>query len=83
MSFENLPPIREIKPLDLSHFPSLFHAAVFRLWETVPAARIAAACDTTAAVVEQTALDMGLAAATRCDGLSALCRAVPYARRAF
>ncbi len=60
MSFEQLPPIREIKPLDISHFPSPFHAVVFRLWETVPAARIAAACETTAAVVEQTALDMGL-----------------------
>ena len=60
MMFKDLPPIREIKPLDISHFPSAFHAVVFRLWETVPAARIAAACETTAAVVVDTACAMGL-----------------------
>ena len=46
--------------LSLDHFPSRFHAAVFRLWETVPAARIAQALDVPLAIVVQTAEDMGL-----------------------
>ena len=31
MTFKDLLLIREIKPLDISHFPSAFHAVVFRL----------------------------------------------------
>ena len=62
MSFENLPPIQEVNPLDLSHFPNMFYAAVFRLWETVPALRIARALETDLQTVEQTAEEMGLPA---------------------
>ena len=57
---KDLPPIINAKPLDLSHFPSPFHALVFRLWESAPAAQIARAVDTTADIVEQAAKEMGL-----------------------
>lgn len=55
-----LPPIDKNQYLELPHFPSRFHAAVFRFWETVPARRIAAALKATEADVCQAAEAMGL-----------------------
>jgi len=60
MEYNLLPPVREDMVLKLEHFPSAFHAAVFRLWETVKADRIALALDTDTATVEKAASDMGL-----------------------
>jgi len=60
MAFKDLPIIKHVEPLDISHFPSRFHAAVFRLWETVPAKRLAAAFDTTEEVIQSAACAMGL-----------------------
>ncbi len=58
--FEKLPPIRSDMHMDFPHFPSRFHAAVFRLWETVPAERIAKALDLPLQAVLTAAADMGL-----------------------
>ena len=55
-----LPPVDESKYLSLHHFPSRFHAAVFRFWETVPAQRIANALNATIEQVRQAADTMGL-----------------------
>ena len=60
MTYSKLPPVRQDKILYPEYFPSRFHAAVFRLWETVSAADIARAVGTTADVVRKTAKDMGL-----------------------
>ncbi len=60
MEYKLLPPVRDDKFLKLSHFPSRFHAAVFRLWETVKVERIANALYTDTATVEKAAYDMGL-----------------------
>ncbi|MBE6705489.1 MAG: hypothetical protein E7583_09515 [Ruminococcaceae bacterium] len=60
MEYKLLPPVREDMTLKLEHFPSPFHAAVFRLWETVKADRIAFALDTDIGTVEKAAYDMGL-----------------------
>lgn len=62
MKYTKLPPVKEDKKLILNHFPSRFHAAVFRLWETVDAQRIAAAIGTDVEEVKKAALDMGLPA---------------------
>ncbi len=59
MEYTKLPPVKE-KQLALVHFPNRFYAAVFRLWETVDAGRIAQALGTNTAVVKQAAKDMGL-----------------------
>ena len=55
-----LPPVREDKVLHFDHFPTRFHAAVFRLWETVPAVRIAKGLSLPLEAVMQAADDMGL-----------------------
>ena len=55
-----LPPVTPDKYLELPYFPSRFHAAVFRLWETVPAQRIAKALDATVSDICQAADEMGL-----------------------
>ena len=60
IEYTKLPPIRKDKQLELPHFPSRFHAAVFRLWETVDAKRIALAIGTTEEVINKAAKDMGL-----------------------
>ena len=60
MEYKLLPPLREDKILKLEHFPSAFHAAVFRLWETVKVERLALALNTDTATVEKAAYDMGL-----------------------
>lgn len=62
MASAKLPPVREDKVLSLPHFPSRFHAAVFRLWETVAAERIAEALEIPTDVVLKAAEDMGLPA---------------------
>ncbi|MBE7050988.1 MAG: hypothetical protein E7395_00255 [Ruminococcaceae bacterium] len=61
MEYKKLPPVRNDKFLELEHFPSRFHAAVFRLWETVDAERIAKAIGVDIAEVKKAAEDMGLA----------------------
>ena len=60
MEFKKLLPVKHVKPLDISHFPSRFHAVVFRLWETVSSERIALALDVAEEKVIKAALDMGL-----------------------
>ena len=60
MEYTKLPPVRMDKRLELEHFPSRFHAAVFRLWETASAEKIAKATGTTVEIVKNTAEDMGL-----------------------
>lgn len=55
-----LPPVRSDMHMDLPHFPSRFHAAVFRLWGTVPAQRIAKALDLPLQAVLTAADGMGL-----------------------
>lgn len=59
-SYPKLPPIKEIAPPPLPHFPSPFHAAVFRLYETVPAARLAEGLGVSTETVEETARALGL-----------------------
>ena len=58
--YSQLLPVTPGKYLSLPHFPSRFHAAVFRLWEIVPMERIAKALDTTVSVVCEAADAMGL-----------------------
>ncbi|MBQ9099074.1 MAG: hypothetical protein IJY50_06560 [Clostridia bacterium] len=60
MTYSKLPPIDSEMTLTFPHFPSRFHAVVFRLWETVKAERIAAALKTSVDTVNQTAAAMGL-----------------------
>lgn len=62
MTYSKLPPVLANMHLDLPHFPSRFHASVFRLWETVPAERIAYALELPLAQVLAAADDMGLPA---------------------
>lgn len=58
--YKLLPPVRKDLQLSLPHFPSRFHAAVFRFWETVSEERIARALDTDLETVRKAAYDMGL-----------------------
>ncbi len=60
MIFTKLPPVKDDKTLTLSHFPTRFHATVFRLWETVPASQIAYALELDEREILQAASDMGL-----------------------
>ena len=41
MEYSMLPPVLENKKLNIPHFPTAFHTAVFRLWETVSKEQIA------------------------------------------
>ncbi len=50
------------KKLPLSHFPTNLHAAVFRLWETVEADKIAKALDLDIDIIKKAADEMGLSA---------------------
>ena len=43
MEYKKLLPVRKDKELKLKHFPTKFHLAVFRFWETVDVKRIAKA----------------------------------------
>ena len=60
MSYSQLPPVRQDVHVDLPHFPSRLHAAVFRLWETVPAERIAHALQLPLCAITNAANEMGL-----------------------
>ena len=60
MVYSKLPPIENGIRMEFSHFPSRFHAAVFRLWETAHISRIAAALMVDENVVAKVAEDMGL-----------------------
>lgn len=62
MSYSKLPPVRPEAHMEFPHFPSRFHAAVFRLWESVPAERIAFALKQPLACVLDAAQSMGLPA---------------------
>lgn len=62
MQYQNLPPVRENAHVELAHFPDALYAAVFRLWECVPAARIAYALDLDEGLIQKTAAEMGLPA---------------------
>ncbi|MBQ6845604.1 MAG: hypothetical protein IJO61_00595, partial [Oscillospiraceae bacterium] len=60
MIYTKLPKVNDSNKYELEYFPSRFHAAVFRLWETVRAAKIASVLGTSEEVVNKAALDMGL-----------------------
>ena len=60
MDYKNLPPVRRDKSLKLNHFPNNYYAAVFRLWETVPAEKMAIVFNTTEDEIVNTAQSMGL-----------------------
>ncbi|MBO7295903.1 MAG: hypothetical protein J6V39_01480, partial [Clostridia bacterium] len=60
MQYQNLPPVRKDARVELAHFPSALYAAVFRLWECVPAERIAYALDLDTGLINQAAAEMGL-----------------------
>ncbi len=66
MSYASLPPVRQDMQVALAHFPSRLHAAVFRLWECVPAERIAYALGLDLALVTDAADQMGLPAQRVC-----------------
>ncbi len=55
-----LPKIQKGQFLDIPHFPTKFQALIFRLWENVPAKRLAEVLKTDEATVAQLARDMGL-----------------------
>ena len=55
-----LPKIEKGQFLDIPHFPTKFQALIFRLWESVPAKRLAEVLKTDEATVTQLAHDMGL-----------------------
>ena len=57
--FSSLPPVKK-RQIPISHFPTHFHAAVFRLWETVSAERIAEALEIPLDIIHKTAEEMGL-----------------------
>ena len=60
MKFKDLPPIKDLKPVDFSYFPSLFYAAVFRFWEMAPKERIAAALYSSFEEIEEAAALLGV-----------------------
>ena len=60
MVYSKLPPVDSGIRMEFSHFPSRFHAAVFRLWETAHISRIAAALMVDENVVAKVAEEMGL-----------------------
>ena len=60
MEYSKLPIVNKDQALRLDHFPSRFHAAVFRLWETVAAVRIAKALGASLVDVTEAAEAMGL-----------------------
>ena len=62
MEYSKLPIVKKDQTLTLTHFPSRFHATVFRLWETVPAERIAKALEVSLFEVTEAAEAMGLPA---------------------
>ncbi len=55
-----LPEIEKGKIIDIPHFPTRFQALIFRLWEAVPAKRLAEVLRTDEQTVKAVAADMGL-----------------------
>ena len=66
MQYKSLPPVRDDVRAELPHFPSRLHAVVFRLWECVPAERIASALQLDLSCVQKAADQMGLPAQKVC-----------------
>ena len=60
MTVSELPRGREIPPLELPHFPSRFHAVVWRNWGLVPVERLAAVLHTSEENLRLAAEAMGL-----------------------
>ena len=60
IDYSILPAIRQESRLELPHFPSRFHCAVFRLWETVSAQRMAEVFGISLEKIYETAQSMGL-----------------------
>ena len=60
MDYPKLPPVKKDNFLNLDHFPNSFYAAVFRLWEMVPAKKLADTFRTDEGVVCLAASRMGL-----------------------
>ena len=60
MEYKKLPPVQKGKKLPLPHFPTAFHAALFRLWETVSASKLAKVFGTDEENIKKAANDMGL-----------------------
>lgn len=58
--YPKLPPVMEIAPPPLPHFPSRFHAAVLRLYESVPVCRLAKGLGVSEEAVTEAARAMGL-----------------------
>lgn len=56
----NLPKITEGKTLKIPYFPTDYQALIFRLWEMVPAEKLAEVIETSVENVEKTASDLGL-----------------------
>ncbi|HEX2751129.1 MAG TPA: hypothetical protein VHM91_24180, partial [Verrucomicrobiales bacterium] len=57
---EELPPVSGRAPLDAPHFPGRFHAFVWRNWQLVDTARMAAATEATPEQILSTGRAMGL-----------------------
>jgi len=55
-----LPKIQSGQTLEIPHFPTKFQALIFRLWEHVPAERLAQVLQTDTETIEKLARDMGL-----------------------
>ncbi len=55
-----LPKIQKGQTLEIKHFPTKFQALIFRLWESVPAKRLAEVLKTDEETVKSLAKDMGL-----------------------
>ena len=53
-------PVKEGMTLPVPHFPTDFQALIFRLWEMVPASKIAEIINTDEKTVKELACDMGL-----------------------
>ena len=58
--YSKLPELKKDKVMEFPHFPSRFHAAVFKLWETCSADDIANALDIDKKHILKAAEDMGL-----------------------
>lgn len=60
MEYKLLLPVKDSLELKLPHFPTRFHAAIFRLWETVDAGQIAKGLGVSEDAVYEAAEAMGL-----------------------
>ncbi len=60
MSTHSLPELKDVTLPPLPHFPTRMQAAIFRMWETVPAKRISEALEIPLDKIYELAQDMGL-----------------------